>query len=253
MFPLPLAFEQSPIALGSSLPQHFRWLQPCFLPSHSPSMTLPLLDVWSASFQFSGFAKFFSNSWSLSMLICWYLSWKISPFWKVIFIYAFIFGWVSLHLGFLQLGWAGGYSLAGMLGLLIAVTSLVAEHGLESLQATVVVAQGHNRSTAWRIFLDQGLNPCPLQGRQIVNHWTIREVLESISFHKIISHSLFKKFFYFPAANSFLFLKNYLFILSLTPVLCFHCCTQTFSSCSEQGLLRSLLIAVASFLVKHRL
>ena len=27
------------------------------------------------------------------------------------------------------------------------------------------------------IFLHQGLNPCPLHGRQILNHWTTREVL----------------------------------------------------------------------------
>ena len=35
---------------------------------------------------------------------------------------------------------AGGYSLLGVHGLLTAVPSLVAEHGLEGLQASVVVA-----------------------------------------------------------------------------------------------------------------
>ena len=44
-------------------------------------------------------------------------------------------------------------------GLLIAVASLVAEHGLVG---SVVVVHGLSCSVACGIFLEQGLNPCPL-------------------------------------------------------------------------------------------
>ena len=50
-------------------------------------------------------------------------------------------------------------------GLLVAVASLVAEHGLWST-GSVAVAHGLSCSAAWRIFLDQGSNPWPL-------HWQV--------------------------------------------------------------------------------
>ena len=66
------------------------------------------------------------------------------------------------------------YSLAVVRGLLIMVVSLVAEHRLQSAQASVVVAPGlwntgsvvvvHRFScfTVCGILSDQGSNPCPL-------------------------------------------------------------------------------------------
>ena len=57
--------------------------------------------------------------------------------------------------------------------LLIAVASLVAEHGLQACRLqqlwhvdSVVVARGLSCSSAHGIFLDQGSNPCPL-------HWQV--------------------------------------------------------------------------------
>ena len=56
----------------------------------------------------------------------------------------------------------GGHSLVAVCGLLIAMASLVVEHGLEDTQASVVVAHGLGCSVPYEIFLDQGLNWCPL-------------------------------------------------------------------------------------------
>ena len=74
-----------------------------------------------------------------------------------------------------------GYSLVAVRGWcgagrgLIAVTSLVAEHGLQGVQASVaaaprlwstgsvVVAHGFSCSAAHGVLLDQGLNLCLLQ------------------------------------------------------------------------------------------
>ena len=50
-------------------------------------------------------------------------------------------------------------------GLLIAVASPVVEHGLSCPEA-------------YRIFLDQGVNPCPLHWQGILHPWTTREVPE---------------------------------------------------------------------------
>ena len=64
-----------------------------------------------------------------------------------------------------------GYSLVVVFGLLIVVASLTEElrlqaHRLQQLRrmGSVVAAHGVSCSTACDIFLDQGLNPCPL-------HW----------------------------------------------------------------------------------
>ena len=70
-----------------------------------------------------------------------------------------------------------GYSPVAVRGLLITVPSLVAEHGLEGVWASVFVAHGLMRmasglsscdagcscSRAGGIFQDQGLNPCLLR------------------------------------------------------------------------------------------
>ena len=76
----------------------------------------------------------------------------------------------------------------------------------------------------------QGSIPCPCIGRQILNHWTTREVP---------GFPLFFNFIYFLAA------------------LGLRCCAWAFSSCSKWGLLfvalHGLLIAVASLVAEHGL
>ena len=57
--------------------------------------------------------------------------------------------------------------------------------------------------------------------------------------------------------GTFFFFLIYLFIYLFLAALGLCCCTQTFSSCGERGLLfvvvRGLLIVVASLVVEHRL
>ena len=67
-----------------------------------------------------------------------------------------------LRVGFLVAA-SGGYYLDVVLGLLIALASLVAEQ-IPGLQGSVVVVHGLSCPAACAIFLDQGLNQCPL-------HW----------------------------------------------------------------------------------
>ena len=55
-----------------------------------------------------------------------------------------------------------GYSLFAVFRLPIAVASLVAKHELYGAWVSVVVAHTLSCPTARGIFLDQGLNPCPL-------------------------------------------------------------------------------------------
>ena len=55
-----------------------------------------------------------------------------------------------------------GCSLVAVLRLLMAVTSLVVEYGLQGAQDSVIVAQGLSYPEAHVVFLDQGSNPCPL-------------------------------------------------------------------------------------------
>ena len=68
------------------------------------------------------------------------------------------------------------------------------------------------------------------------------------------SHLLRLSCTWFQMAN-FFFIN--LFIYLFLAALGLHCCTQAFSSCSEQGLLfvavRGLLIAVASLVAEHGL
>ena len=75
-------------------------------------------------------------------------------YFKFLFIY-FIFGCTGFYCAWL--------SLASESDLLTALASLIAEHGLQTVGSVVVI---HRLSCplACGIFLDQGLNPCPL-------HW----------------------------------------------------------------------------------
>ena len=74
---------------------------------------------------------------------------------------------------------SGGYSLLQCSGLLIMVASLVRKQGLWNT-GSVVVAYRLCCSVAHGIFLEQRLNLCPCIGRQILNYWTTREVMDII-------------------------------------------------------------------------
>ena len=79
------------------------------------------------------------------------------------------------------------------------MASLVAEHGLQGVWTSVIVAPGlqsvdsvlmvhvHSCSATCGIFLDQGQNLCLLHGRQILNHWTTRKALQGPPMGKTFS------------------------------------------------------------------
>ena len=102
---------------------------------------------------------------------------------KNFFVYLFIFWlhWVFVAACGLSLVVAsGGYSLVTGHGLLIAVASLVAEHGLSVLWLNTcgpwVLAHGLSCSTGCGIFQDEGSNPCPLCCKANSYHWATKEV-----------------------------------------------------------------------------
>ena len=74
-----------------------------------------------------------------------------------------------------------------------AQASLVAAHGLQSMSASVVVMQGLSCPAACGIFLDKGLNSCPLHqwvDSLPLDHWTslpFREVLHLCLLNLIIT------------------------------------------------------------------
>ena len=57
---------------------------------------------------------------------------------------------------------SGGYALGAVHRLLITVATLVAEHGLQSTQSSVVAVYRLSCLLTCGIFLDQGLNPASL-------------------------------------------------------------------------------------------
>ena len=82
---------------------------------------------------------------------------------------------------------SGGHSSSRCVGLSLLRPLLLRSTG--SRRAGSVVAHGPSCSVACGIFPDQGSNPCPLHwqadsqplhGRQILNHWATREVLNFI-------------------------------------------------------------------------
>ena len=60
-----------------------------------------------------------------------------------------------------------------------------------------------------------------------------------------------------PASFSFFFLILFIYLFMFLATLGLRCCARAFPTCRERGLLfvavRGLLIAVASFVVEHRL
>ena len=68
------------------------------------------------------------------------------------------------------------YSLLAMHKLLIAVSSLIAERGLQGAQASGAVALGLSCSM-WNLPRPGIETVSPALGRRILNHWTTREAL----------------------------------------------------------------------------
>ena len=92
--------------------------------------------------------------------------------------------------GFSLVAVSRGYSLVEH-GLLIVVASLVAEHRLQGVQASAVVARGLSSCGIWAQLLygmqdlpGSGIKPIPCTGRQILNHWTTRDTLEFLCKYK---------------------------------------------------------------------
>ena len=97
---------------------------------------------------------------------------KIHTFFNVfIHLFLVVLG-LCFSMGFSLVAMSRGYSLFAVLGLLIAVVSLVAGHKLWSVCASTVVSYGLSSCSSWTLefrlnscfaacenFLDQGLNP----------------------------------------------------------------------------------------------
>ena len=73
-----------------------------------------------------------------------------------------------------------GHSLDAVHGLLTVAASLASEHGLQGTRASVLAAHGLGSPVACGILPNQESNLCPPPRRQILNHWTTREVLNFI-------------------------------------------------------------------------
>ena len=86
---------------------------------------------------------------------------NFSLFKKIVYFNFFWLYWVFAAHGLSLVVESGGYSLVVVCGLLIAVASLVASHRL-CTWASVIVMHGLSCPMECGIFLDQGLNPCPL-------------------------------------------------------------------------------------------
>ena len=98
-----------------------------------------------------------------------------------LFIYLFIIYfwlcWVFVSVRGLSLVVAsGGHSSSRWAGLSLSRPLLLRSTG-SRCAGSVVVAHGPSCSAACGIFPDQGLNPCPCIGRQILNHCATREAL----------------------------------------------------------------------------
>ena len=110
---------------------------------------------------------YISSVWSVCV-VCSLFSQVKTFLLKILLFILFIYFW--LRWVFVA---ARGLSLVAVSSLLIAVASLAAEHELQARRlqqlwhaGSVVVAHGLSCSAACGIFLDQGLNLCPL-------HWQV--------------------------------------------------------------------------------
>ena len=119
---------------------------------------------------------------------CWLKEMFFCLFFLNLFIY-FIYFWlcwvfVSV-LGLPLVAASGGHSSSRCAGLSLSWTLLLRSTGSRRA-GSVVVAHGPSCSAACEIFPDQGSNPCPCIGRQILNHCTTREAQET--FLKIFTY-----------------------------------------------------------------
>ena len=73
--------------------------------------------------------------------------------------------------------WCAGFAL---------LASLV-EHGLQRAWASVVVVHGLSCPVTCGIFLDQGLNPCPLHWQANSQHWTTRKSVFPINVRELLA------------------------------------------------------------------
>ena len=71
--------------------------------------------------------------------------------------------------------------------------SAIAERKFSGSWASVVEAHGVSCPVACGIFLDRESNPVPCIGRQILNHWTTREVPYSFLCLLLVEAALFSK------------------------------------------------------------
>ena len=92
-----------------------------------------------------------------------------------LFIYYLWLCWVFVSVQGLSLVVAsGGHSSSQCAGLSLSRPLLLWSTGSRRA-GSVIVAHGPSRSAAYGILPDQGPNPCPCIGRQILNHCATRE------------------------------------------------------------------------------
>ena len=97
-------------------------------------------------------------------------------------------GSLLLDTGFLQSQWVGATLLFWCTGFSCGVSSIVTEHWLLGSRASVAATCMFSSCDAWAQLLlgvwdlpGAGVEPMSLHCRQILYHWTTREVLEALS------------------------------------------------------------------------
>ena len=106
---------------------------------------------------------------------------------------------------------SGGHSSSWCAGLSLSRPLLLRSTG-SRCTGSAVVAHGPSCSAACGIFPDQGSNPFPCIGRQILNHCATREALDT----SILLHFLFENILHlsFPFWNGFYLITAFFFILA---------------------------------------
>ena len=117
---------------------------------------------------------------------------RLLLFFFLIFIYLFIYLWlcwvfVSVR-GFSPVAASGSHSSSRCAGLSLSRPLLLRSTG-SRCAGSVAVAHGLSCSAACGIFPDQGSNPCPCIGRQILNHCATREAptIHNLTFSYMLS------------------------------------------------------------------
>ena len=118
-----------------------------------------------------------------------------------------------------------GYSLVAVLRIFLAVTSLGAEHRLQSAQASVIVVHGPCCLLAHESFPVQGSNMCPCCGTWILHPWETREALSVYFFLSFFFNIYFM--YLFGCADS-----------SLQHMESIFACHLSFSACGSSSPMR---------------